>query len=78
MKNNDSKFNQKPVPLIGRASDIELVVDMAIENKASFMKFRNFGKSSLKEVESLLSAHGITFNYLFRYDVEAKVYYTIE
>ena len=61
-----------------RAADIDIVADMAVENKAFFMKFRNFGKESFKEIENFLSSHGIGFDYLLRYDEETKEYYTVK
>ena len=58
--------------------DMEIVADVAIRSRSDFMKYRNFGASSLKEVQDLLSSHGITLDYLLRYDEETKEYYTIE
>jgi DNA-directed RNA polymerase alpha subunit len=60
-----------------RAADINIMADIAVEDKNYFLAFRNFWKGSLKELEDILSSHGVHFDYLLRYDEETKEYYTI-
>jgi DNA-directed RNA polymerase subunit alpha len=40
---------------------VELVSDLVSYTKADLMKFRNFGKKSLTELEDLVARLGLTF-----------------
>lgn len=44
-----------------RAADVETIGDLVQYNRNELLKFRNFGKKSLTEVEDLLSTLGLTF-----------------
>lgn len=44
-----------------KAADVDTLGDLVIYNKNDLLKFRNFGKKSLTELEDLLSSHSLTF-----------------
>jgi len=44
-----------------KAADVETLGDLVIYNKNDLLKFRNFGKKSLTELEDLLSSMNLTF-----------------
>lgn len=44
-----------------KAADIETLGDLVAFNKNDLLKFRNFGKKSLTELEDLIDAKGLTF-----------------
>lgn len=44
-----------------KAAEVELVSDLVSYTKADLMKFRNFGKKSLTELEELVARLGLTF-----------------
>lgn len=44
-----------------KAADIESLGDLVAFNKNDLLKFRNFGKKSLTELEDLIEAKGLTF-----------------
>jgi len=44
-----------------KAAEVELVSDLVSYTKADLMKFRNFGKKSLTELEDLVVRLGLTF-----------------
>ncbi len=44
-----------------KAADIESLGDLVSYNKNDLLKFRNFGKKSLTELEDLIEAKGLTF-----------------
>jgi DNA-directed RNA polymerase subunit alpha len=44
-----------------KAAEVELVSDLVSYTKQDLMKFRNFGKKSLTELEELVARLGLTF-----------------
>ena len=44
-----------------KAADVESLGDLVTYNKNDLLKFRNFGKKSLTELEDLLSSMSLTF-----------------
>jgi len=44
-----------------KAADVETLADLVSFNKNDLLKFRNFGKKSLTELEELVQAKGLTF-----------------
>jgi DNA-directed RNA polymerase subunit alpha len=44
-----------------KAADVETLGDLVVYNKNDLLKFRNFGKKSLTELEDLLSSMNLTF-----------------
>ncbi len=44
-----------------KAADVETLADLVSYNKNDLLKFRNFGKKSLTELEDLVSSKGLTF-----------------
>ncbi len=44
-----------------KAADIETLGDLVVYNKNDLLKFRNFGKKSLAELEELLASKGLEF-----------------
>lgn len=44
-----------------KAADVETLADLVSYNKTDLLKFRNFGKKSLIELEDLVSSKGLTF-----------------
>lgn len=44
-----------------RAAEVETLGDLVAHTKADLMKFRNFGKKSLTELEELVQVKGLTF-----------------
>ena len=44
-----------------KAADVESLADLVSFNKNDLLKFRNFGKKSLTELEDLVAAKGLTF-----------------
>jgi DNA-directed RNA polymerase subunit alpha len=44
-----------------KAADVETLGDLVAYSKADLLKFRNFGKKSLTELEDLVDSKGITF-----------------
>ncbi|MCX7696833.1 MAG: DNA-directed RNA polymerase subunit alpha [Bacteroidales bacterium] len=44
-----------------RAADIETLADLVVYNKSDLLKFRNFGKKSLTEIEELLKSKNLQF-----------------
>jgi DNA-directed RNA polymerase subunit alpha len=44
-----------------KAADVETLGDLVSYNKSDLLKFRNFGKKSLTELEELVRAKNLTF-----------------
>jgi len=44
-----------------KAADIETFADLVSHQKSELMKFRNFGKKSMTEIEGLVEKHGLHF-----------------
>ncbi len=44
-----------------KAADVETLADLVSYNKSDLLKFRNFGKKSLTELEELVRSKGMTF-----------------
>ncbi len=44
-----------------KSAEVETLAELVVFNKTDLLKFRNFGKKSLSELEELLSSHGLTF-----------------
>ena len=44
-----------------KAADVETLGDLVSYNKNDLLKFRNFGKKSLTELEDLVEAKGLAF-----------------
>ena len=44
-----------------KSAEVESLGDLVKYNKTDLLKFRNFGKKSLSELEELLSSHGLNF-----------------
>jgi DNA-directed RNA polymerase subunit alpha len=44
-----------------KAADIETIGELVTYNKKDLLKFRNFGRKSLTELEELLASMGLTF-----------------
>jgi DNA-directed RNA polymerase subunit alpha len=44
-----------------KSAEVETLGDLVKYNKTDLLKFRNFGKKSLSELEELLSSHGLNF-----------------
>ena len=44
-----------------KAADIETFADLVSHQKSELMKFRNFGKKSMTEIEALVDKHGLHF-----------------
>jgi DNA-directed RNA polymerase subunit alpha len=44
-----------------KAAEVDTVADLVSYTKADLMKFRNFGKKSLTELEDLVSNLGLSF-----------------
>ena len=44
-----------------KAADVETLGDLCTYNKTDLLKFRNFGKKSLTELEDLLDSMNLTF-----------------
>ncbi|RFC55429.1 DNA-directed RNA polymerase subunit alpha [Brumimicrobium aurantiacum] len=44
-----------------KAADVDTLGDLVVYNKNDLLKFRNFGKKSLTELEDLVDAKGLTF-----------------
>jgi DNA-directed RNA polymerase subunit alpha len=44
-----------------KAADVETLGELVSFNKNDMLKFRNFGKKSLTELEDLVEAKGLTF-----------------
>ena len=44
-----------------KAADVETLGDLVSFNKNDLLKFRNFGKKSLTELEELVAAKGLVF-----------------
>ena len=70
-------FNTRTLNIL-RCYDIDLIYQLVSQTKRSFLKYRNFGKSSLKELEDFVVSHGLHFEFMMRYDEETQQYYTFE
>ena len=44
-----------------KAADVETLADLVSFGKGDLLKFRNFGKKSLSELEELVRLKGLTF-----------------
>ena len=44
-----------------KAADVDTLGDLVIYNKSDLLKFRNFGKKSLTELDDLLNGLNLTF-----------------
>ena len=44
-----------------KSAEVETLGELVVFNKTDLLKFRNFGKKSLSELEELLTTHGLTF-----------------
>ena len=44
-----------------KSAEVETLGELVVFNKTDLLKFRNFGKKSLSELEELLTSHGLTF-----------------
>lgn len=54
-----------------KAADVESLGDLVIYNRSDLMKFRNFGKKSLSELEEVVSSKGLDFGMdLSKYKLE--------
>jgi len=54
-----------------KAADVETLSDLVVYNKNDLLKFRNFGKKSLTELEDLLTSLSLTFGMdISKYKVE--------
>ena len=54
-----------------KAAEVETLGDLVSYNKNDLMKFRNFGKKSLSELEELVSNKGLDFGMdLTRYNLD--------
>ena len=56
-----------------KAADVETLGDLVSYNKNDLMKFRNFGKKSLAELEQLIADKALTFGMdLARYKLDEE------
>ncbi|MDD3911334.1 MAG: DNA-directed RNA polymerase subunit alpha, partial [Bacteroidales bacterium] len=56
-----------------KAADIETFADLVSHQKNELMKFRNFGKKSLTEIESLIDKHRLSFGMdISKYNIDKK------
>ena len=54
-----------------KAADIETFADLVSHQKSELMKFRNFGKKSMTEIEALVEKHGLHFGMdISKYNIE--------
>ncbi|HLW14258.1 MAG TPA: DNA-directed RNA polymerase subunit alpha [Flavobacteriaceae bacterium] len=54
-----------------KAADVESLGDLVVYNRSDLMKFRNFGKKSLSELEEVVSSKGLDFGMdLSKYKLE--------
>lgn len=54
-----------------KAADIETFADLVSHQKSELMKFRNFGKKSMTEIEALVEKHGLRFGMdISKYKIE--------
>ena len=54
-----------------KAADIETFADLVSHQKSELMKFRNFGKKSMTEIEALVDKHGLHFGMdISKYNIE--------
>ena len=54
-----------------KAADIETFADLVSHQKSELMKFRNFGKKSMTEIEALVEKHGLKFGMdISKYNIE--------
>lgn len=44
-----------------KSAEVETLGELVIYNKTDLLKFRNFGKKSMSELEELLASHGLSF-----------------
>ena len=44
-----------------KAAEVDTLGDLVMYNRTDLMKFRNFGKKSLTELDELVDAKGVTF-----------------
>jgi DNA-directed RNA polymerase subunit alpha len=44
-----------------KAAEVETLGDLVTFNKSDLMKFRNFGKKSLTELDELVAVKGLSF-----------------
>ena len=44
-----------------KSAEVETLGELVVYNKTDLLKFRNFGKKSLSELEELLSSLGLSF-----------------
>lgn len=56
-----------------KAAEIDTFADLVSHHKAELMKFRNFGKKSLTEIESLIDKYNLSFGMdISRYNIDKK------
>lgn len=56
-----------------KAADIETFADLVSHHKSEMMKFRNFGKKSMTEIENLVERHGLSFGMdISKYKLDKK------
>lgn len=56
-----------------KAADIDTFADLVSHQKSELMKFRNFGKKSLTEIEALVEKHNLSFGMdLSKYNIDKK------
>jgi DNA-directed RNA polymerase subunit alpha len=56
-----------------KAADVDTLGDLCTYNKNDLLKFRNFGKKSLTELEDLLQSMNLTFGMdISRYKLEKE------
>ena len=56
-----------------KSAEVESLGDLVKYNKTDLLKFRNFGKKSLSELEELLSSHGLNFGmYISKYKLDKE------
>lgn len=56
-----------------KAADIETFADLVVHQRADLMKFRNFGKKSLNEIDAIVERHKLNFGMdITKYNIEPK------
>ncbi|MBR4883576.1 MAG: DNA-directed RNA polymerase subunit alpha, partial [Bacteroidales bacterium] len=56
-----------------KAAEIETFADLVSHQRAELMKFRNFGKKSLTEIDTLIDKHRLSFGMdVTKYNIEKK------
>ena len=56
-----------------KSAEIETFADLVSHQRAELMKFRNFGKKSLTEIDTLIDKHRLSFGMdVTKYNIEKK------